>query len=100
MKNTGVARQGFDNDKPPAIIKRLKRLYGTPSLQDLDQALLHLHNPMDCKKPVEVVLLTAEKFQMFLIAHPYGDCELIDVDIIRYAAIKLLKCGGLYTKSI
>ena len=37
---------------------------------------------------------------MFLMAHPGGDCELSNINIISYAMIKLSKCGGLYTKSI
>ena len=56
MTNKGIARRVFVNDKPPAILKRLKRLYVTPSLQDLDQALLRLHHPMDLNQPVEVML--------------------------------------------
>ena len=37
---------------------------------------------------------------MFLMTHPYQDCELSDVNIISYVMIKLSKCGSLYTKSI
>ena len=69
MKNTGTERQGFGNDEPPAILKRLKILYGKPSLHELDQALLCLHDPMECKQVVEAMLRTTEEVQMFLIAH-------------------------------
>ena len=37
---------------------------------------------------------------MFLMAHPDGDRQLSDVNLISYAMIKLSKCGGLYTKAI
>ena len=60
MTNTGMARQGFGNEKPPAILKRLNRLYGTKILQKLDKYLLLLHDPMDLNQPVEVVLCTTE----------------------------------------
>ena len=38
-----MARQGFGTNEPPTIIERLKRLYGTPILQELYQALLRLN---------------------------------------------------------
>ena len=34
------------------------------------------------------------------MAHRDGDCEIGNVNIIRYAMIKLSKCGKLYTKAI
>ena len=73
MTNTGMARRGFGNNKPPDILEHLKRLYGTPSLQELDQAILRLHNPMYSNQPVKVILRTTEEFQMFLMSHPDGD---------------------------
>ena len=100
MKSTGTERQGFRNDKPPAILKLLKRLYGTPSLQELDQALFSLHEPMYHNQPVEVMLRTTDELQILLMEYTYGDCELDDVNIISYAMIKLSKCGGPYTKAI
>ena len=36
MTKTGMARRGFGNDEPPAILEHLKRLYDTPSLKQLD----------------------------------------------------------------
>ena len=95
-----MARQGFGNVEPPAILERLKRLYCTPSLQELEQALLCVHGPMDCNQPVEVMLCNNEEVQMFLMAHPYGDSELSDVNLLSYAMIKISKYGGLYTKAI
>jgi hypothetical protein len=43
----GLVRRGFGNDEPPDILTRLKHLYGKPSLQELDQALMRLNDPMD-----------------------------------------------------
>ena len=100
MTNTGMARQGFDNDKLPDILKLLKRLYVTPSLQELNQALLRLHETMDRNQPVEVMLRTTDEVQMFFMSHPDGDRKLRNVNIISYAMIKLSKCGGIYTKAI
>ena len=90
-----MARRGFGNDEPPAIFKRLKRMYGTPILQEIDQALLRIHY-----QPVELMLRTTEEVQIFLMAHPDGYSKLNDVNLIIYAVIKLSKCGGLYIKSI
>ena len=98
--NTGMARRGFGNDKPPAIIERLKIFYGTPSLQELDQALLRLHDPMDFNQPVEVMIQNTKEFQMFLMKHPDVVCKLSGVNIISYAMNKLSKCDGIYTKAI
>ena len=100
MTNTGMTRRGFGNNEPPAILKRLNILYGTPSLKELYQAPLCLHDPMDFNQPFEVMLLTIEEVQVFLVAHPDGDRELINVNLISYAMIKLSKCGGLYSKAI
>ena len=90
-----MERRGFGNDEPPTILKRLKILYGSTRLQELDQALLLLHDPMDCNKLVEVMLCTTEEVQMFLMAHLDGDHELGYVNLISYATIKISKCGSL-----
>ena len=37
---------------------------------------------------------------MFLMTYRDGDCEISNVNLIRYAMIKLSKCGNLYTKAI
>ena len=56
---------------------------------------------MDSNQSVKVMLrTTTEKVQMLLIAHPDGDCELRNANLISCAMIKLSKCGGLYTKAI
>ena len=94
-----MTRWVFGNNETPTIIEYQKRLYGTLSLKELDQALLLLHSPMDHNQPVEVMILTTEEFQMILMAHPYGDNEIRNVNIISYATIKLSKCGGLYNRA-
>ena len=73
MTNTGMARRGFAKDKTPAILESLKRLYDKPSLQELDQVLIRLYEPMYRNQPVEVMLQTTEEFQMSLMAHPDVD---------------------------
>ena len=60
MTNTGMTRQGFGNNEPTAILERLKILYGTPGLKDLDQAILCLHDPMGSNQPVYVMLRTTD----------------------------------------
>ena len=100
MTNTDMTMRGFGNDELPVILKRLKRLYGTPSLQDLYKALLRLQDPTDRNQLVKVMLRTTEEVQMFLMAHPDGDHELSNINIISYAMIKLSKFGGLYNKAI
>ena len=52
----GLARQGFGNKDPLAIITRLCQLYGKPSLNEVKQALLFLNQPIDQNQPVEVML--------------------------------------------
>ena len=68
-----MARRGLSNDKPPEILEHLNNVFGTPSLQELDQALFRLHDPMDLNKTVEVMIRTDEEVQMLLMAHLYGD---------------------------
>ena len=60
MINIGMARQRFVNDEPPAILEHLKRLYGTPILHELYQAILSPNNPMDRNQSMEVMLRTTE----------------------------------------
>ena len=100
MTNTGMARLGFRNDEPPVILKCINRLYGIPILQELYQALLRLHDPMDRNQPVKVMLYTTEEVQIFLTAHPYGYHKLSDINLISCAMIKLYNCGSLYNKAI
>ena len=46
-----MGQQGSGNNEPPAILKRLQRLYGQLSLEDLDTVLLHLNDTMDSNEP-------------------------------------------------
>ena len=95
-----MAREGFGNNKPSAILERLKRFYGTPIIQELDQALLCLHNPIERNQQFEVILCNTEEVKIFLMAHSYGYNELSNVNLISYVMIKLSRCGRLYTKAI
>ena len=90
-----MGRQSFGNDKQPAILKRLQRLYGQLRLGELDTALLHLKNPMDRYQPVDVILWVVEEFKIFLLAHPEADLELADTNLISYALIKLNNTGSM-----
>ena len=92
MINTGMARWGLGNNEPPAILECLKILCGTPSLQELDHAILRLHDAIDRNQPVEVMLWSTKEVQMFLMAHPDGDRELRYVNLISYAMIKISNC--------
>ena len=65
-----MIQHGFGNDEPPAILKRLQRLYGEPRLGEFDNVLLYLNNSMDQNKPVNVMLRAIKEFHMFLLAHP------------------------------
>ena len=98
MTNTGMVRQVFGNDEPPAILELLEKIYVTPILQELYQALFRLHNPMYSNQ--DVMLLITEEFQMLLMEHPYGYHKLRDVNLISYYMIKLTKYDSLYTKVI
>jgi hypothetical protein len=89
-----MGRRGFGNDDPPAIVARLQRLYGKPSLQEIDTALARLLAPMDRNQPIEVMLREIEEVQLFLLSHPDGDQELPDHTLILHAMIKLNKTGA------
>ena len=97
---TDLPRQGFRINKLPNIYVRLQWLYGKPTIQELDQALLQLNKPMNRNQPVGVMLKGMEEIQKFLMAHPDGGTELSNMNLISYGSIKLSKCSGLYTKSI
>jgi hypothetical protein len=54
--NTSIGLRGFGNDEPPAILSCLQLMYGRPSDSKTERLLLHLHEPMDCTLPIEVML--------------------------------------------
>ena len=96
----GMGQRGFGNDQPRDIIKRLMTLYGKPTVQELEGALKRLLNPMDRNDPIKVMLQDIEDVQMFLLAHPEGDKEMSEPQLIDYAMIKLSKTGGMYAKGM
>ena len=96
---TGMGQRGFGHLKPDEILAKLLELYGHPTLEELDAALLRLHDPMDRTEPVEVMLRTIEEVQMFLLADRAEDRGLKQAQLISYALIKLSKTG-LYGKAI
>ena len=63
----------------PVILELLNRLYGTPILQDLYQALLRPHDPMHQNQTVEVMLRITEEVQIFFMAHLDTYSNLSDV---------------------
>ena len=73
----------------------LQRIYGKPSYQDINTALLRLKDLMNIMKPVELMLKGIELVQLFLLANPDKDRALIEPNLINYALIKLTKiCQG------
>ena len=96
---TNMGLRGFGNDEPPDILARLQRLYGQPSLQEIEQNLLKLHEGMDRTLPPEVMIRGMEEIQLFLAQDPEGNKELSEATLIQYALIKLSKTG-LYSKTI
>ena len=57
-------------------------LYGKPTVQELEGALKRLLNPMERNDPIEVMLRDIEDVQMFLLAHPEGDKEMSEPQLI------------------
>ena len=96
----GMGQRGFGNDQPRDISKRLMTLYGKPTVHELEGALKRLLDPMERNDPIEVMLRDIEDVQMFLLAHPEGDKEMSEPQLIDYAMIKLSKTGGLYSKGM
>jgi hypothetical protein len=90
----------FRNANPRDILTRLMFLYGKPTDQEMEKALTRLLEPMDHNAPIEVMLRDIEDVQMFLLAHPEGDKEMLETQLIDYAMIKLSKTGGMYAKGM
>ena len=42
---TNMGQRGFGNDEPPDILSCLQRLYGQPSLHEVEQNYKRLHEP-------------------------------------------------------
>ena len=71
----------------------LQCLYGKPSYQDLDAALLRLNKPMNRLQPVGVTLRKIKEIQLFLLANLKKYCALTELNPISCALIKLTKQG-------
>ena len=67
-----MGQQGSGNNEPPAILKRLQRLYGHLSLEDLYTVLLHLNDTMDSNEPAEVMIWAIEEVKMFLFVSSWS----------------------------
>jgi len=68
--------RGFGNEEPPDILACLQRLYDQPSLQEVEENLLLLHDSMDRTLPPEVMIRGMEEIQLFLAQDPEGNKEL------------------------
>ena len=88
-----MGQQGFGTTTPSQILTRLITLYGKPSLNELEQALLHLNEPMDRFQPLEVMLRGVEEVKLFLLSSPDEHQQLPDALMIRYVLIKLTNTG-------
>ena len=61
-----MSTKGSGKTPPVDIIYNLQSLYGKPSYQDLDAALLGLNKPMNQMQPVKVMLRVIKEIQLFL----------------------------------
>ena len=52
----GIAIKGFGTTPPVEILANLQQIYVKISYQELDTVLIHLKDPMNRIKPVEVML--------------------------------------------
>ena len=97
---TGLMGNGFGQLTPYEILKKMWLMYGRPTVQEIKQNLLVLHNSMDRNLPVEVMLKDIEDVQRFLLANPVNKMEMSQVQLILYGLIKLSKTGVLYAKAV
>ena len=95
-----IATKGFVTTPLVDILADIQRLYGKPSYQDTDAALLHLNEPMNSTQSVEFMLIGIEEVQLLLLANPDEDHTLTKLNLISYALIKLTKTRGMYAKGI
>ena len=75
-------------------------LYEKPTDQELEAALKKLLDLMEHNEPIEVMLQDIKDAQMFVLAHPEGEKEILETQLIDYAMIKLCKTGGMYAKDM
>ena len=95
----GLDTKGFGTTPPVDILENLQHLYGKPSYQELDAALLHLNKSMNRMQPAEVILRVIEEVQLLPLANPDKDRTLIETNLISYALIKLTKPGVCMPKA-
>ena len=88
-----VTTKGFVTTPPVDILENLQHLYGKPSYQYLDDALLGLNKPMKQMQPVKLILTGIDEVQLFLLDKPDKDRALTEPNLISYALIKLKKTG-------
>ena len=86
--------------RPYEILKKMRELYGRPTIQEIESKLQQLSTPMDRNLPVEVMIKDVEDVQRFLLANPADKMEMTDVQLCTHGLIKLSKTGGLYAKAI
>ena len=80
---TNMGQRSFGFLAPKTTLENLLRLYGNPSLPELERELLKLHDSMDRTLSVEVMLHGREKIQMFLLENPGEGRKLTKVLMIR-----------------
>ena len=97
--NTGIMGDGFRKLTPFEILQRLRKTYGRANIQEIEEKLLHLNNPMDRNRPVEVMIRDIEDVQKLLLANPTDNMELTDVQLCTHRLIKLSITGGLYASA-
>ena len=91
---------GFGALTAPQIIFSMQLNYGKPGIGEIKKALICLNDPIDRDMPIEVMMKSLEKAQIFLLASPEENRELTEVNLIDHALIKLLETGGFYTKAL
>ena len=96
----GLTTKRFGNMPPVDIMANLQRLYGKPSYQELDAALIRLNKTMNIMQPVEVILRLIEEVQLLLSANPDEEWALTEPNLTSYLLIKITKIGRIYAKGI
>ena len=97
--DTAMGQRGFETTTLSQILTCLITIYGKPSINKLDQALIRLNEPMDRLQTVKVMLHGVEDVQLFLLSKPNEHWELPDALMISYVLIKLTNTG-LYAKAL
>ena len=74
----GVGQRKFGSLTPKQSMDNMMTLYGKPSLPELETLLQRLLEPMDCSKPIEVMLRDIEGVQLIYsrIQRKKGNCRI------------------------